>query len=87
MGAQPDFLGLFTIPQLHATLEHAITLVRQLGTRYIWIVSICINQKDAKDKEAQVYIKDAIYTGAWLTFVHQNDVKLLASYVAIVGRI
>jgi hypothetical protein len=82
MGAQPDFLGLFTIPQLHATLEHAITLVRQLGTRYIWI-----NQKDAKDKEAQVYIKDAIYTGAWLTFVHQNDVKLLASYVAIVGRI
>ncbi|CAO2655027.1 Nn.00g117600.m01.CDS01 [Neocucurbitaria sp. VM-36] len=69
LDAQPEFPGTSTISHLPATLEDSMEFVRILGTRYIWIDSICINQQDAQDKEAQVQIMDAIYTGAWLTVV------------------
>jgi hypothetical protein len=54
LDAQPEFPGTSTITDLPATLEDAMKFVRILGTRYIWIDSICINQQDARDKEAQV---------------------------------
>ena len=54
---------------LPATLEDATKLVRDLGKKYIWIDSLCIEQDDAKDKSAQIDLMDLIYESAWLTIV------------------
>ena len=52
-----------------ATIRDAITLVRKLHERYLWIDSLCINQEDPSDKAEIVANMDAIYRGASLTIV------------------
>jgi hypothetical protein len=59
-------IGLETQP---ATIRDAITLVRALHERYLWIDSLCIDQEDPSDKAEIVSNMDAIYRGAYLTIV------------------
>ena len=49
---------------------HTLIQLLPLGTRYLWIDSICIDQKDAKDKKRQVGLMDQIYSRASLVVGH-----------------
>ncbi|KAG9312674.1 heterokaryon incompatibility protein-domain-containing protein [Chiua virens] len=64
---QPSYkLGdsLSTVP---ATLEDAMVVTRRLGKRYLWADSLCIDQGDSEEKNTQIPLMSAIYTGAWAT--------------------
>ena len=64
---QPSYkLGdiLLTIP---ATLEDAMVMTHHLGKRYLWADSLCIDQGDGAEKNTQILLMSAIYTGAWAT--------------------
>jgi len=54
---------------LPATLEDAVTLVKQLGESFLWIDSFCIDQASEADKASQVGIMDKIYSNASLTII------------------
>ncbi|KAH8728880.1 heterokaryon incompatibility protein-domain-containing protein [Phaeosphaeriaceae sp. PMI808] len=47
--------------------QHAVSLTRALGFRYLWIDSICIHQDSAEDWAAQGSQMDKIYKCAWIT--------------------
>lgn len=51
------------------TIRDAVRLVKQLGGRYIWIDSLCINQRDATEKLGQIAQMDKIYSQAILTII------------------
>ncbi|KAH7882060.1 heterokaryon incompatibility protein-domain-containing protein [Phlebopus sp. FC_14] len=54
-------------PPIPATLEDAMEVVRHLGKRYLWVDSLCIDQGNAAEKDEQIPLMSAIYTGAWAT--------------------
>jgi hypothetical protein len=58
-----------------ATILDAITLVRSMGERYIWVDSVCIIQDDAIDQKSQLSIMALIYTNAIFTIIatHGED--------------
>jgi hypothetical protein len=43
------------LEQLPRTLQDAVTIVRTLGLRYLWIDSLCIFQDDLEDHEMEVF--------------------------------
>lgn len=51
------------------TIEDAITVMKKLGERYLWVDSICINQASREHKQSQVKMMDIIYGGARATIV------------------
>lgn len=51
------------------TIEDAITAVKNLGARYLWVDRYCINQHDPLDKHSQVAKMDQIYAAALATIV------------------
>jgi hypothetical protein len=51
------------------TIRDAIHVTRELGFRYLWVDSICIDQASDEDKSLQIHIMDEIYGGAELTIV------------------
>ena len=57
------------LTELPQTIEDAITMVKKLGKRYLWVDSLCINQDDEKAKAGQIEIMSNIYRGAWATIV------------------
>jgi hypothetical protein len=57
------------LQRLPQTIEDTIELVRQLGIRYLWADSLCIDQSDPADKEQQIKKMSSIYQGACLTIV------------------
>jgi hypothetical protein len=65
-GAGVTGTELQSLPQ---TLEDAITLTSKLGSRYIWIHSVCINQEDPHDKRVQIAMMNDIYRGSFATIV------------------
>ncbi|KAK7523047.1 heterokaryon incompatibility protein-domain-containing protein [Phyllosticta citriasiana] len=60
---------------LPKTFQHAITVVRQLGLRYLWIDSLCIVQDDPRDWEQESKKMGDIYEKATLTIgaSHASD--------------
>jgi hypothetical protein len=50
-------------------VEDAIMAVRQLGYRYLWVDSICIDQQNAQDKHGQIALMHQIYHGATATLI------------------
>ncbi|KAH7881870.1 heterokaryon incompatibility protein-domain-containing protein, partial [Phlebopus sp. FC_14] len=50
-----------------ATLEDAMAVVHHLGKKYLWVDSLCIDQGNATEKDEQIPLMSAIYTGAWTT--------------------
>lgn len=62
-------LGTDTHWNLPNAIRHAITLVPQLGERYLWIDSLCIMQDDAECLERHIRDMDSIYAAAVFTIV------------------
>lgn len=50
-----------------ATLGDAMVVTRQLGKRYLWADSLCINQGNKDEKDVQIPLMSVIYTSAWAT--------------------
>jgi hypothetical protein len=67
---QPSFqLGSELKEKLPQTIEDTIDLVRELGKQFLWVDSLCIDQKDDKDKEKQIMAMKDIYSGAYVTII------------------
>jgi hypothetical protein len=54
---------------LPRTIADAMTLVSQIGERYLWVDSLCLVQDDELDKACGVQKMDLVYQGAILTVV------------------
>ena len=54
------------IPQ---TMEDAITFLKQLEEKYLWIDQFCIDQRNRKEKQQQINSMDQIFASAHLTLV------------------
>ena len=67
--AQQSFRLGSTLGRLPETLEDAMTCVRILGKRYLWVDSLCIDQSDEKDKLNQLERLWSIYRGAYITII------------------
>ena len=55
--------------ELSKTLSDAVSVVRMLGERYIWIDSLCIVQDSNEDLESQIPFVGYIYAKALVTIV------------------
>jgi hypothetical protein len=66
---QDDYQLHETLGALPRTLEDAMSLTKQLGKKYIWVGSLCIDQSDEQDKASQIDKMWAIYRGAWVTLI------------------
>ena len=51
------------------TIEDAMTLVKNLGERYLWADLYCIDQNDELAKQEQITLMDKIYASSYLTIV------------------
>ena len=51
------------------TIEDAMEVTRQLGKRYLWVDSICIDQVNVTHKAEQIKLMSAIYRAAYATIV------------------
>jgi hypothetical protein len=51
------------------TIRDAVCLVRRLRGKYIWVDSMCIDQKNEQEMKEQIGQMDKIYAGARLTIV------------------
>jgi len=55
--------------KLPATIQDALTLVKLVGWKYLWIDLVCIQQNDKADKQALIGNMHLIYEGASCTIV------------------
>ena len=67
--AQQSFRLGSTLGRLPQTIEDAIACVRILGTRYLWVDSLCIDQSDEKEKREQIGRMGSVYRGACITLI------------------
>ncbi|KAK5656824.1 hypothetical protein OQA88_4372 [Cercophora sp. LCS_1] len=58
--------------RLPRTLRDAMTVTRQLGTRYLWVDRLCIVQDDAAHKQGHLAAMAAIYGNASITLIVAN---------------
>ena len=65
----PQTTQLSQISTPAKTIGDAIHVTRELGFRYLWVDSLCIDQASHTDKNSQIHIMDEIYGGAELTIV------------------
>ena len=68
-GVAQSFPDTEYLPPLSRTVEDAMVFVANLGKHFLWVDAICINQRDAKELEAQCNVMDDIYNRAWLTLI------------------
>ncbi|KAF4617082.1 hypothetical protein G7Y89_g15067 [Cudoniella acicularis] len=54
---------------LPRTIRDAMSLVPQLGLRYLWVDALCLVQNDPGDLKSGINVMDLIYEWAWLTIV------------------
>lgn len=66
--ATPGFL-LNVINLVPKTIQDTIDLVHRLGSRYLWVDSLCLVQDDEEDMAEGISMMDAIYEGAILTVI------------------
>ncbi|ERF76407.1 hypothetical protein EPUS_06965 [Endocarpon pusillum Z07020] len=50
-------------------MEDAITFVKHIGERYLWVDLFCIDQSNKEQKQSQINSMDRIYASAYLTLV------------------
>lgn len=55
--------------QAKKTIEDAITLMKRLGERYLWVDVYCVDQHNAQKQKQQINQMDSIFQGAALTIV------------------
>jgi hypothetical protein len=53
--------------QCPKTVEDAMSIVKQLGFRYLWVDRYCINHSDVSNKHDQIRVMDLIYRKAAFT--------------------
>lgn len=70
---------------LPLTIEHAITITQELGHRYLWVDSICIDQQNKLEKHNQIALMSYIYRGAFATII-ALDSSSAASGIPGVGE-
>ncbi|KAL8745816.1 MAG: hypothetical protein Q9190_002096 [Brigantiaea leucoxantha] len=56
-------------PEVPTTIKDAVSLVSELGERYLWVDALCIQQDDVSDRDSQIPNMDKIYSCAKLTIV------------------
>jgi hypothetical protein len=70
--------GAFDIPEIRAslpnTIQDAMSVVHQIGERYLWVDSLCLVQDDTTDLLKCVAVMDLIYEMASLTIVAGSGV-------------
>jgi hypothetical protein len=54
---------------LPGTIRDAITVAQELGERYLWVDSLCIQQDDVSEQKVQISLMDWVYGHAALTIV------------------
>jgi len=54
---------------LPRTINDAIDFVRALGTRYLWVDSLCLIQDDPEDVRQGLCLMNSIYRGSYFTIV------------------
>jgi hypothetical protein len=57
------------IGRVAGTIEDAIEATRMLGMQYLWVDSLCIDQRESAHKAGQIKLMSAIYRGAFATIV------------------
>ncbi|KAL2062307.1 hypothetical protein VTL71DRAFT_6573 [Oculimacula yallundae] len=62
-------LGSASGTKLPWTIQDAITLVKSLGGRFLWVDALCIVQDDAVNKQGEINKMDTIYSEAFATIV------------------
>lgn len=67
--SQQSFEVGSSLTNLPQTIEDAVTLTLQLGKRYLWVDSLCINQRDEVEKHQQIEKMSIIYRGAETTII------------------
>jgi hypothetical protein len=55
---------------LPSTIEDALTVVRALGLRYLWVDSLCIDQESDEHKLSQISVMASIYRSAHVTIIN-----------------
>jgi hypothetical protein len=67
---EQDSFGLGSeIGSIPQTIEDAMTVVRELGQRFLFVDSLCIDQRNSTRKLQQIKLMSIIYKGAWATIV------------------
>ena len=73
--------GAIETTQLSLTIRDAVSVVRMLGERYLWVDTLCIIQDSEDDLGAQIPLVGYIYAKSLVTIVaasgEHNDVGLL----------
>ena len=54
---------------LPQTIEDSITFTKNLGKRYLWVDSLCIDQQDHANKDDQIQRMRDTYQGAYVTII------------------
>ncbi|MCJ1327002.1 hypothetical protein MMC10_003668 [Thelotrema lepadinum] len=67
---------LGSLPQ---TIEDALSLAKDLGHRYLWVDSVCIDQKNEDQKLRQIEVMNKIYQGAFATIIAFSTTSISAS--------
>ena len=67
--SQRDFQVGTTLDKLPQTIEDAMLVVTELGKQYLWVDSLCIDQRDKTDKAHQIKKMWSIYRGSYLTII------------------
>lgn len=66
--AQADFVQ--DVPTvLPQTMMDAMTFVKGIGERYLWVDQLCIDQANETEKQQQINLMDRIFASAYLTIV------------------
>ena len=58
--------------QIPKTIRNTISLIDQLGIRYLWVDSLCIVQDDHQSKHEQIQAMAGIYANAYVTIIASN---------------
>jgi Heterokaryon incompatibility protein (HET) len=68
--------GSYPLPKrLPKTIEDALTVVKRLGERYLWVDAYCINQNDEAEMKLQIDNMRLVYECASLTIVAMDGVN------------
>lgn len=77
-----SLLGYANVPQ---TILDAMTTVKSIGERYLWVNVACISQSDAEDKAFVIARMGSIYRNAYLIIIAADGSDANAGIGRIVG--
>ena len=81
-----DFKKCIPFSTIPRTFQHAITICRALGVKYIWIDSLCIIQDSKEDWDVQGSKMDQVYANCLLTLSADSAVNGEAGFLDTIQR-